>query len=77
MKTIETSGFTQLEPQEYDCCDSNTMFILDNGEGQFAVQLEIMLKCIKFAADKGKIPPIPDDWWVEVVGCCDRSIIET
>lgn len=39
------------------------MFVLDNGKEQFAVHLEMMLKCIKFAEQEGKIPPLPSDWW--------------
>jgi hypothetical protein len=68
--------FTKVTETAVDCCDSPMSFILDNGKEQFVVQLEVMLKCIRFASDQGKIPAIPEDWWVSVAGSCDSSIID-
>ena len=67
--------FTKLETKEFDCCSSPIAFVLNNGENEFFIQLEILLKCLRFASDQGKIPAIPEDWWTNVVNCCDKSII--
>ncbi len=69
-------GFTKIDEKDVDCCDSSTVFMLDNGIDQFAVNLEIMLKCLKFAADQGKIPAIPEDWWNAVSESCDSSLMD-
>lgn len=60
------SKFTKVESKHYDCCDNSTMFILDNGKEQFAVNIGVVLKCLKFAEEQGKIPLIPGDWWTIV-----------
>lgn len=57
------SKFTKVDAENINCCDNTAMFLLDNGKTQFAIHLEIMLKCIKFAEDQGKIPPLPPEWW--------------
>jgi hypothetical protein len=68
--------FTQLEnDQDVECCNSNSMFILNNGTDTFAMHIEVMLACIKFAADKGKIPPVPSDWWLAVQDVCDVTLL--
>lgn len=69
--------FIKVAKNDVDCCDSQVSFILDNGKEQFVVQLEVMLKCVRFAADQGKIPAIPEDWWVSVARSCDSSIIDS
>jgi hypothetical protein len=68
-------GFKKVSEGDFDCCDSPIAFILDNGKGQFVVQLEVMLKCLRFAAEQGKIPAIPEDWWTAVISSCDSGII--
>jgi hypothetical protein len=67
----KVNNFELLETKNFDCCDSSTMFILDNGTDQFAVHLEVMLKCIKFAEEQCKIPPLPSDWWIEIANNFD------
>lgn len=68
-------SFTKKESKSFDCCASQIAFVLNNGNHEFAIHLEIMLKCLRFASDQGKIPAIPEDWWTNVVNCCDKSII--
>lgn len=60
------SEFSRIESKHYDCCDSSTMFILDNGKDQFAVNIEVILRCLKFAEEQGKVPLIPGDWWTKI-----------
>ncbi len=60
------SEFVKVESKVYGCCDSSTMFILDNGREEFAVNIEIILKCVKFAEEQGKIPKLPYDWWANI-----------
>lgn len=70
---MSNSEFIKIESnQVFDCCDSSTMFVLDNGKEQFAVHLEIMLKCVKFAEQQGKIPPLPSEWWHQIANNFDE-----
>ena len=61
-------------PDNFECdtCDSTTIFVLDNGEEQFAVHLEVILTCLKHAAKHGQIPPITDEWWWQVSPTLDK-----
>lgn len=46
-----------------DCCDSCTVYVLDNGRDHFAVSLETLLSCFKVAEEHGHLPEIGADRW--------------
>lgn len=60
------SKFIKTDSKATECCDNTTMFLLDNGKTQFALNIEIVLQCMKFAEEQGKIPALPTEWWMLV-----------
>lgn len=43
------------------------VFLIQSGGRKIAVPLGVVAECIKTASDQSHIPPVPEDWWEEVI----------
>lgn len=43
-------------------------FHLKDSVHEFTIGLGEIIKCLKFAEDKGIVPKLPDDWWSAIDG---------
>lgn len=42
-------------------------FLIGTKEKECLIGLGIILECLKFAETEGEVPPIPKEWWREMV----------
>ena len=47
-------------------CGMPVVFMLRHGDYDLPLDLFTVLKCLKLASERGHIPPVPEDWWLEV-----------
>lgn len=54
--------------QENDCenCDEPLIFAMRDNSHEFSMGLFTVLKCLKFAEEKGSVPKLPDGWWLSL-----------
>lgn len=56
----------QVDPVLCESCSEKYLFHLKNKNGEFAVGLIDILKCLAFAEQEGAVPPISREWWLAV-----------
>ena len=48
-------------------CGMPVVFMLKQDKQELSLDLFTVLNCLKLAADRGHIPRIPNDWWLDIV----------
>ncbi len=43
--------------------DPASRFLIDNGENQAFITMDVILQCLRIAEHQGDIPPLPPEWW--------------
>jgi len=48
-------------------CDDPAVFALQQGEHTLYLGLSTLLQCLQFAEQQFALPPLPSEWWNEVI----------
>ena len=43
--------------------DPASRFVIDNGQMQTMITVDVILQCLRIAEIQGDIPPLPQEWW--------------
>ena len=49
------------------CCSNHLLFAMRDEHHEFTLGITTILECLLAAVDQGAVPPLPDEWWREVV----------
>ena len=49
-----------------DTCGEPLLFAMQDRHHKFSIGLLDVLKCLKVAEDEGYVPPLPDNWWLQI-----------
>lgn len=51
-----------------DCedCLEEYIFQMQDKYHEFSIGLTTVLSCLAFAQQQGAVPPLPEDWWIEI-----------
>lgn len=66
-ETLGNSSPCSTEDMECRCgyCEGQSYFELKDNRGLFGLPLSTLMECLAFAEEKGAIPPIDPNWWLE------------
>ncbi|WP_415713372.1 XRE family transcriptional regulator [Maridesulfovibrio sp.] len=67
--SLENPAYTIKDGHELVICDEcgeELVFSMQDNYHQFALGLRTVLYCLRVAETEGNIPPLPEDWWLDV-----------
>lgn len=60
-------GMWQVEDHtQGEECVEELMFMMKDNYHEFSLGLSIILKCLAIAEKEGYVPPLSDDWWLQI-----------
>ncbi|NTM07706.1 hypothetical protein HQ705_11855 [Enterococcus faecium] len=66
MPKIE-KGMWQVEDHtQGEECVEELMFMMKDKYHEFSLGLSTVLKCLAIAEKEGYVPPLSDDWWLQI-----------
>ena len=57
---------TKTEQINCEKCFEDIIFALRDNYHEFSIGLSTILECLKHSEREGIIPPISDEWWIDV-----------
>ncbi len=48
-------------------CDGTLLFAMQDNHHAFTMDLVTILQCIRIAEREGDLPPLPEEWWREII----------
>ena len=53
------------------CCDNFLLFALRDNYHEFSMGIKTILECLMVAENRGAVPELPPQWWIQVMGRYD------
>ena len=64
--TLQSEDPVTQDCTDFECCREELVFAMQDNEHQFSLGLYTVLRCLAIAEKEGYLPPLPDEWWVQV-----------
>lgn len=55
-----------MEENCTDCCDDPVLFHMRDNYHEFSMGLFPILRCLRLAEEDGHVPPLGDEWWINI-----------